>query len=195
MAGVQMHLKTIFKTDKIHLRPFEEHELPKVKVYLNNYDFIGTRGLPWDIPDLLPLSEKQIGQIISKWAETKNELHLAIILNETGEIIGHVEYDWGWDAFSPGMNIIISPNHRKRGYGSTVLKLLLAFVFNYSSAHSISCWVPEWNILGCKFLEKHFFKDCGQLRRAGIFEGKFFDYCIYNILKHEWKKNYTGGLS
>jgi RimJ/RimL family protein N-acetyltransferase len=109
------------------------------------------------------------------------------VLGESGELIGHAEMEWGWDPHCPGVSIVIAPGLQRKGYGSQVMQLLLRYLFESMPAHSLSCWVAEWNTEARAFLKFHGFQESARMRRAGIRQGAYFDMVVTDLLRSEWE--------
>jgi RimJ/RimL family protein N-acetyltransferase len=177
---------TPFENESLRFRPFEEEDLPVLKEYINHPILLGRRNVPWGIPEYLPLSTVQIEEIKKKWISRKRGFVFLVEEKESKEIVGHIDCSWNWDTLQPSIALTIVPNHQRKSYGSQVLKMGLNYLFSNLPAISVSCWIPDWNEIGLKFIEKHEWVSCGRMRRAGIFQGKFYDFLIYNILREEW---------
>jgi RimJ/RimL family protein N-acetyltransferase len=176
-----------FKARDVYLRAFEPEDVPALHNYLNHPDLSGRRYIPWKFSDDLPLSLKKAQGIYEKWSEEEEEIHLAVVLGESGELIGHAEMEWGWDPHCPGVSIVIAPGLQRKGYGSQVMQLLLRYLFESMPAHSLSCWVAEWNTEARAFLKLQGFQESARMRRAGIRQGAYFDMVVTDLLRSEWE--------
>ncbi len=186
-------LKSPFQGQHITLRPFEPEDVSASKIYLNHPDLIGRRYLPWTFSETAPLSHAQVEAVYQKWSEATKSLHLAIVQQETQDLIGHAEFEWNWDPHCPSVAVVIAPTHQRQGYGSEALGLLLAYAFGYTPAHVISARAAEWNRAARAFAEHHGFQESGQMRRAGIRQGAYFDVLVVDMLRSEWQER--GGTS
>jgi ribosomal-protein-alanine N-acetyltransferase len=140
-----------------------------------------------------PLSQKQIEDIYEKWAKAEKGLNLAIVRTETQDLIGHADCDWGWDPHSPSLSLVIAPAHQRRGYGSAVLGLLLRYLFDYTPAHHVACWIADWNQPALELMARHGFRQAGRMRRAGIRQGQYYDVIITELLRPDYRQ--LGGES
>jgi RimJ/RimL family protein N-acetyltransferase len=182
-----------FQGKLVTLRAFEPEDVPTLHTYLSHPDLIGRRYIPWESSEIFPLSRNQVEGIYSSWADEKKGIHLAVVLSESQELVGHAECDWGWDPHCPSISLVIAPAHQRKGYGSEVLNLLLRYLFEHTQAHNVSCWIADWNQAGRLFMEEHGFQECGRMRRVGIHEGKYFDFIITDLLRREWEQTEKGG--
>ena len=187
-----MQITPTFSSVLVELRPFKSDDLPALSAYLNHPDLTGKRYIPWDFPNDVPLSEQQVEGVLKKWGEKKKGFVLAVVLQESGSLIGHAEADWGWDPHSPGVSLAIAPPHQRQGYGSDVVKIILEYLFMHTPAHNISNWIAGWNKPAINFAIKNGFQECGEVRRDGIRNGEYFNSVVVDILRPEWKKK-SGG--
>ncbi len=181
-----------FQGERVSLRAFEPEDKPGLHAFLNHPDLTGKRYIPWRFPREIPLSAKQVEKILEKWGEEEKAVHLAVVLRESQELIGHAFIEWGWDPHCPDMAIVIAPDHQRRGYGSEVLNLLLDYLFKSTSAHNVSSWMAEWNQAARGFVQKHGFQESGRWRRDGLRNGVFYDGVPVDILRPEWQQRAGG---
>jgi RimJ/RimL family protein N-acetyltransferase len=176
----------VFETETLQLRPIEPDDLPALGAILNHPDLFGTRYIPWEFPEDLPLSSGQVEAILKRWSEGDKQVHLAVQRRESQELIGYAELEWEWDPHCPFLAVVISPLQRRLGYGSGVLRLLLGYLFGCTPAHNVTGWIPEWNQAGLKFARYNGFQECGRSRREGLRDGAYFDAILVDILRSEW---------
>jgi RimJ/RimL family protein N-acetyltransferase len=176
-----------FKAQDVYLRAFEPEDVPALHTYLNHPGLSGRRYIPWKFSDDLPLSLKQAQEIYEGWCDEEGEVHLAVVLGESGVLIGHAEMDWSWDPHCPGVSVVIAPEQQRKGYGSQVMQLLLHHLFEGMPAHCISCWIAEWNQEARAFLKSHAFQESARMRRAGIRQAAYYDMLATDLLRSEWE--------
>lgn len=176
-----------FEGETVVLRPFEPADCPAVHDYLNSPELEGRRYIPWDFPWTTPLSRAQAEAIVQKWAGAEKALCLAVIQQDEDLLIGHAECDWDWDPHCPSISTVIAPHHQRRGYGSEVIRLLLQHLFDSTPAHSVGCWIADWNEPALHYAQSHGFQIGGRMRRAGIRRGAFYDMIVADILRPEWQ--------
>jgi RimJ/RimL family protein N-acetyltransferase len=166
----------------------ERADATAVYAYLNHPDLAGRRCIPWRFPNDAPLSTGQVEAIVERWAGAENALRLIVTRRGSEEPIGHAESDWGWDPHSPSVSVLIAPDHQRQGYGSEALRLLLDYLFDHTPAHSVGCWIADWNHPALRFIEAQGFQEGGCMRRAGIRGGAYFDVILADILRPEWRE-------
>jgi len=176
----------MFKGKQVSLLSFEPKDVTALHAYLNHPDLIGRRYIPWKFSEILPLSLKQLEAICQAWAESENEFHLGIISGEGQELVGHVACEWSWDVHCPAVSVVIAPAQQRKGFGSEALQLVLRYLFEHTPAHVAEGWVADWNQPARAFLGKHGFQENGRMRRAGIRQGRYYDFVVADILRPEW---------
>ena len=176
-----------FHGSTVILRAIEPGDAGLLHGWMNHPDVLGCRYAAWETPDYAPLSTAQVEGILQEWAGAKNELHLMVTLRKDETPIGYAACDWGWDAHTQGVSVVIAPPYRRKGYGSEALRLLLGYQFGYSPAHSIACWMADWNEPGRRFAARNGFREVGCLRRAGMRAGAFYDTVTADLLRPEWE--------
>ena len=175
-----------FETERVALRAFEPEDLDVLHSYLNHPKLVRCRYIPWQFPAEAPLSKRQVEGILKAWADGERQFHLAITRREDGALIGHVNANWRWDPHCPGLDLVISPNFQRQGYGSEVLSLMLDYFFNNTPAHNISSGAPSWDQPALNFAAKHGFTKNGRFRRTGFKDGVYADWIGIDILRPEW---------
>lgn len=175
-----------FGTEHFVLRPLEETDIDAMAAYLNEPEMIGRRYTPWGIRDIAPLSRKQVKGILEKWESEKKGFTLGIELRETGELVGHAECNWHWDAHCPGIGIAVSPRHQRAGIASEAVRLLLTHLFEDTPARNVSGWVMSWNEAGLAFAKASGFTASGRVPRSGIRDGAYCEAVMVDLLKPEW---------
>jgi RimJ/RimL family protein N-acetyltransferase len=181
-----------FSTPLLEFKPFTSDHATALHSYLNHPDLTGRRYLPRDFPNDLPLSITQVEGILKKWGEKENGFVYAVIQQQTQELIGHVEADWGWDALSPGISIVIAPAYQRGGCGSDALNLILTYLYENTVAHNVSAWFAEDNSPARAFAAKHGFQEVGLEHCAGVRNGEYYREVTVDILRPEWQKRKGG---
>ena len=176
-----------FQTEQIKLRPFEPDDASALQAYLNHPKLSGRRYIPRGFPEEVPLSKNQVEEIIKKWGEEKNEAHLAIVLTDRQDLIGHAELEWDRDPQTPWVSVVIARPYQRQGYGSQVLSLLMDYLFENTAAHNVSSWISDWNRAARSFTKKHGFRESGRSRREGFRQGAYYDSVLVDILRPEYK--------
>lgn len=171
----------------VRLRRPESSDVPAVLRYLAHPDLVGRRNLTAEIDEVLPLGTGDVEALFAAWRKSRREPTLLVVRREDEEVIGHATMGWDWDPLAPWVSVTIEPEQWRRGYGSDALDMMLAHLFGWLPAHSVSCWVPEWSAEGLAFAAAHGFRECGRVRRAGLRAGKEWAYVSLDLLRPEWR--------
>ena len=178
----------LFSTPLLEFRPFTQDDLATLHTHLNHPDLTGRRYLPAEFSDALPISITEVEKILKKWQDKENGFVYAVINQQNQEVIGHVEADWGWDAISPGISVVINPGQQHIGFGSEALKLLLGYLYENTVAHNVSGWMADWNTAARSFAAKHGFSEVGLEHLAGVRGGRYYHEVIVDIIRPEWQQ-------
>jgi RimJ/RimL family protein N-acetyltransferase len=177
-----------FQGESVKLRAFEETDLASLGAYLNHPELSGRRYIPWRFPQVAPLATTQIAELFKHLQEVENGLHLAVEYLPEDKLVGHASLDWGWDAHSPSLSLVITPDYQRRGLGTQALQILLAYLFTETPAHNVGVdWICDWNRPALTFVEKNGFKQCGIVRWVGVHAGRPMNMVAADLLRHEWQ--------
>lgn len=128
-----------------------------------------------------------------KWMDSadrdRDAVALAIRLLYSDDLLGYVEIDgiqWthgcGWLAIGIG-----SPSHRKKGYGTEAMQLVLRFAFHELNLHRIQLSVFSYNTAAIRLYERLGFTREGTFREYLLRDGKRHDMILYGLLAREWE--------
>ncbi len=170
---------------RFSLRSVEDEEVAEIRDFQNGECRYEVSGMLDFDPAWAPMSTAQVK---SKLEEILKEPRTAVFgIRSTGdELVGVGRFDAEWDPQSPFLQVVVWPEHRRKGYGTEVAGLLLEMCFGQSVARVVGCWVPEWNREGLAFAESLGFRRCGVERRAGMRDGRFFDGVFLDLLRGEY---------
>jgi RimJ/RimL family protein N-acetyltransferase len=143
--------------------------------------------LPW-----APMSLEHIKFKIDEIRKKDYTMMFAVLSNDD-EFVGMAAFSSRWDTWNPHLGVIIWPEHRRKGFGTEAVKLLLRAAFDNSVAHVVATGVPDFNKEGLAFAESLGFKNQGAYRRAGVVNGEFFNYVLLDMLRDEYLKLYPKG--
>jgi RimJ/RimL family protein N-acetyltransferase len=174
-----------FSNEAVTLRPIHASDRERIGGYLNDPAMFGLRQVEPDT--LAPLGEQAVAATLDEWAAPKSGLALAIVPADAEDAVGYALCDWGWDAINPWIGVAVAPAHRRRGYGTAAVTLVVRWLFDHTLAHSIQAWTPAWNEPGIAFLEALGFSGAGGVRRAWLRNGEWFDDLAFDVLESEWE--------
>jgi RimJ/RimL family protein N-acetyltransferase len=83
--------------------------------------------------------------------------------------------------------IIPDPENRRRGYGTEAVSIMLDLAFGKYDMHRVSVGVVAINTEALDFYAKMGFRREGILEEAYLYDGKYSDFVMMRILRHEWQ--------
>lgn len=169
--------------DGLRLRAFTEADLPFL-------DRMSTD------PDALGYFE--YGEIVEARARRKRfdkdglvsaeSTVLAIELDD-GTVAGMVSFRPRHRGGSPGVcteiGCALLPEHRGRGLGTEAQRVLVRFLFGYTTVHRLEAITNDANVAEQRSLEKLGFSLDGVLRGEVFQHGRYQDNRVYSLLRHE----------
>jgi RimJ/RimL family protein N-acetyltransferase len=176
-----------FKGQEVRLRAFEPADAPALLAYLNHPELEGRQYIPGQIAGDFPLSLQKVETVLHRWGEEKKAAHLAVERLADGALAGHAECEWEWDPHCPFLAVTIAPPFWRQGYGLEAARLLLRYLFEDTPAHNVSCWAADWNEPALAFARKLGFKECGRFRRDRLYQGRYSDGLLFELLRPEWQ--------
>jgi [ribosomal protein S5]-alanine N-acetyltransferase len=113
---------------------------------------------------------------------------LAIELDD-GTVGGLVSFRPQHRGGSPGVRTEIGaallPEHRGRGLGTEAQRVLIRFLFGYTTVHRLEAITNSANLAEQRCLQKLGFSRDGVLREEVFQHGRYQDNVLYSLLRHE----------
>lgn len=169
----------------LDIRSIEESEIAEIHKRQNE-------GCRYELSDFLdfspPWGPMTMDQIKEKLAEDKKRPRTIqmSLWSKDNEFVGIATWSTAWDTWCPRTDILIWPEHRRKGYAREIAKILMEMSFKDNPGHVISTGTPEWNSAAIAFLQTLGLKEIGRMRRIGMKDGDYFDVICYDILKNEY---------
>ena len=169
--------------EKIYLRPVHQDDLPLLGsrandiTFLTEYNFFGLEHnrQEKDFQESGFLSEKH-GTLV-------------VVARESNENVGDVSYrqvHYGPSASTAyNFGIVLSPEHRGKGYGVEAQKLLAEYLFSIYPIMRVEASTDTTNRAEQRALEKAGFTREGVLRKAQWRGGEWHDLVVYSKLRGE----------
>ena len=113
--------------------------------------------------------------------------YLAVATTDTDERVGLVNWR-ATERAGPGVweiGIVLDPQMRGRGAGTTAQRLLVDYLFSTTAAHRIWAGTEVDNIAEQRCLERCGFRQEGRLRGHHFRDGQWQDSFIYGITRPE----------
>lgn len=174
------------RTERLELRPLrmsdldvfaELHALPEVVRYL--YVDVLTR--------------EQSAARLAKVAEQTalraegDGLALAVILRETGEMLGQVVLIWTSEAHRGGeVGYVFHPRHAGHGYATEATRPLLAMGFEGMGLHRIVARADARNAASERVMQRLGMRREALFRANEWVKGEWTDEIVYAMLAEEW---------
>jgi RimJ/RimL family protein N-acetyltransferase len=175
------------KTDRLILRPCTTDDLDDLYDIQSRPEV--TRYLPFDARDR---------DQVRKWLEDRiqaplpdqegGSLTLAVVLPETGAVIGHaVVFMRSREHRQAEIGYIIHPDHSGHGYATEAARVVLRLGFEEFGLHRIVGCIDARNTASARVLER-----LGMRREAHLVQNEFIkaewtDEVVYAMLEDEWR--------
>jgi RimJ/RimL family protein N-acetyltransferase len=176
------------KTDRLILRPYTDDDLDAVYDVQSRADV--TRYLYWGPRDRIQ-ARGSLAQKIAATAlhEEGDNLTLAVVLPETGRVIGDVLLMWTSREHRQGeVGYIFHPDHGGRGYATEAAELMLRIGFEELDLHRIVGRIDGRNTASARVLERLGMRREAHFIQNELVKGEWTDEVVYAMLAEEWKE-------
>ncbi|WP_135533777.1 GNAT family N-acetyltransferase [Halostella pelagica] len=165
--------------DTVSLHPVEEED----------YEFI-QRGRN-EPSTRVPLTDTTIRSRsdVEEMFDDDTEYHFLVCADgdkEEPEPVGVVAFPWVSDGDSGSLMYWIASEHRREGYVSEAVELVLDYVFRECGFHKVTARVLVTNDASIQTLESIGFEREGHFREDNFYDGEWVDAYQYSLLSHEW---------
>lgn len=173
------------KSEKVILREMEEKDWIGVHKYASQEKVCQYQT--WG-PNSEPESEEFVKQVlIDAKKEPRSRFVFAIILKESGEMIGAGEFNIRDYTNRVGeIGYIVNPKYWGMGFATEVAKLLITYGINDLNMHRIFATCDPINIASSRVLDKVGMIKEGRLRENLVIKDGWRDSLLYGILEQEW---------
>ncbi|MDX1447876.1 MAG: GNAT family protein [Acidimicrobiia bacterium] len=170
------------------LRPVESEDVGTLARLLAHPQLVGRRGLDRDRP--VARSVASIEKLVTDLVDPENGD--AWVIDSDG-VVGLATCGWSWDAHTPWANVVIDPNHWRRGHGRKAADAVLVHLFSNTVAHLVQYSVPSWDADGLSFADSLGGSRSGIRRRTGVRNGHYHDEVEFHLLRAEWEGRRAAG--
>jgi len=177
---------TTYRTERLLLRPFSADDFDAVFAIYSRADV--ARYLyqaPRSEPEARDMLHRRIGnRAVQRRGDT---LSLAVVLEETGRLVGDCFVRWLDDEHLQGeIGFAFHPDHQGRGYATEAARVLLRIAFEDVVLHRVVGRLEARNSASERVLQK-----LGMRREAHFVENEFVkdewqSELVYAILRTEW---------
>jgi RimJ/RimL family protein N-acetyltransferase len=126
----------------------------------------------------------------SQATDPPGEILFAVVLRQTGELIGGVELaeiSHFHRRAETGSGIHI-PAYRGQGLGTEAKNLLLEYAFDHLNLHMVTSYIWDYNLRSQAAIRKQGYRDAGRLRWRQTTDEGFADFVMFDLLASEWRE-------
>ena len=182
----------MIKGEYIYLRLFEPEDYQKTYLWHNDVELQKSTCGPIRIVS----KEIEKNWVLSKSANNKSELYLAICLNETDEMIGWysiTEIDY-LNRKCNSSGIVIGDKRYRDGFEyQEAAALAFSYIMNELNMNRVSGACLKEHILSRALMEANFWTLEGIERQSIFKNGSYHDICRYSILREEYLQHFLNG--
>jgi RimJ/RimL family protein N-acetyltransferase len=182
-------------TRRLLLRPFVPEDLDALHAIQSRPDV--ARYLYWE-----PRSREEVRGALAaraRWRSLEAEgdtLGLAVVLRDTGALIGDVNLDWLSREHRQGeIGFVFHPDHGGRGYATEAATEMLRMGFGRLGLHRIVGRCDARNAASARLMERLGMRREAHFRHNEVFKGEWGEEYVYAIIEDEWVATKTGARS
>ncbi|MES0879834.1 GNAT family N-acetyltransferase [Roseibium sp. SCP14] len=175
------------ESDRLLLRPIAESDVSAIQTYhsleeVAKYQFWG------------PRTEEAVRGEMKKWTthsqiEGEGELALAVVMKQSGELIGDVFFKVTDAAARQGtVGYTFNPAFQGKGYATEAAKVMLQQGFEVFNLHRIFARCDARNIPSWRLMERLGMRREAHFREHALFKGGWDEEFYYAILQREWRQ-------
>ncbi|MBN2238649.1 MAG: GNAT family N-acetyltransferase [Dehalococcoidales bacterium] len=175
----------MLETERLIIRFFNENDGDDLYEYLSLEEIY--RFEPGN-----PVSREEAREMSSERA--KGENFLAVVLKETGKLIGHISlFPSGSEQFATReIGYIFNPVYQNKGYCTEAVRAVIGYAFSELNSHRIVAFcspenIPSWRVMEkCGMRQEAFYRKNAYFRKDPNGDPIWFDSCEYAILSDEF---------
>ncbi|WBB81425.1 GNAT family protein [Micromonospora sp. WMMD882] len=175
------------RTERLDLRPFTDDDLAALHAYQSRADV--ARYLYWEPHDERAsreaLARKQRRTVLRA---TGDALDLAVVVRETGQVVGDVLLFWVSAEHRQGeVGYVFHPDHGGRGYATEAARMMLEIGFDVLGLHRVVGRLDARNTASARVLERLGMRREAHLIESEFVKGEWCDELLYAMLDREWQ--------
>lgn len=175
------------RTERLDLRPFTGADLAALHAYQSRADV--TRYLYWEPYDETAsreaLARKRHRTVLRNSGDV---LNLAVVVRETGELVGDVLLCWVSAEHRQGeIGYVFHPDHGGRGYATEAARMMLEIGFDLLGLHRVVGRLDARNTASARVLERLGMRREAHLVESEFVKGEWCDELLYAMLDREWQ--------
>ncbi|WP_331755638.1 GNAT family protein [Streptomyces sp. NBC_01643] len=177
------------KTKRLTLRPYTMNDLDDLHDIQSRPEV--TRYLTFGARDSDQVRESLQKRIQAAKLDDQGKDHslaLAVVLPETGTLIGDVVLFWTSKEHRQGeIGYIFHPDHGGKGYATEAAQVMLRLGFEELGLHRIVGRLNARNVASARVLVRLGMRCEGQFIQNQMIDGEWVDEVVYAILEDEWR--------
>lgn len=177
------------ETDRLILRKIQKSDAADMfKNYCNDEDV--AKFLPWYTHGSLKNTKKYVKSLIKKARKNKGHtFHWVIVLKETNEVVGAIEFGKYDDVnLNCELGYCSSKSCWNKGIMTEAAAAAVKYMFESTNIERIYAIHAVENIGSGRVMQKIGMTKEGTLRHARICKGKFLDFDTYAIIRSDYEK-------
>jgi RimJ/RimL family protein N-acetyltransferase len=173
-------------TDRLTLRPFVVDDLDALHAYQRLPEV--ARYLYWDPRDRAATADALRRRVATSALTNEGDvLVLAVLLRDTGELIGEVNLAWLSETHRQGeFGFVFNPAFHGRGYASEAAVQMLRLGFAELGLHRIIGRCDGRNEASARLMAKLGMRREAHFVQNEIVKGEWTDEIVYAMLSEEW---------
>jgi RimJ/RimL family protein N-acetyltransferase len=191
--ALQMNIDLqLFEGEHIRLASIDHEKDAEVESkWTHDADYLRQLGVDVARPLSPAQLKKQYEAIEEEIEKSKSQFYFTIRMRSDDRMIGfamlyRIEWSNGVGMIQLGLGDEI---HRKKGYGTEALKMLLRYAFAELNLHRLAAEIPEYNTGALRLFERHGFAQEVCRRQALNRNGQRWDLLLMGILRTEWEQS------
>ncbi len=174
-------------SERLILRPLRSGDEDDLLAYQSDPNVV--RYIPWDVrtrEDVREALDRAIAAPI-RLLETGDHANLAIVLRESGRVIGQSNLSIASKANRHGeLGYVINPAYARRGFASEATRVVLDFAFFKLDLHRVTARIDTRNVASAAVAAKLGMRREAEFVEDEFFKGEWSSSWIYAILRAEW---------
>lgn len=180
--------KIMIETERLFLREWKMDDLDDLIEGLGNVNVAKNLTVPF------PYTEKEGKEFLNRCAkQDKNSIHLAIVLKESGKVIGGTSIEILPDGKGKG-GIWFNEKHTSKGYGTEAWKARAGYAFEILGLKVLENGFFDFNKASAHMQEKVGFKIIGEKMNFSPALGKEVREVVTRLTSEEFYENYNNFL-
>ena len=179
------------ETDRLILRDFVPDDAAAVASYRADERYWRFYGEPGDI---LAGAREHVELFIGwQQAEPRTHFQLAIVVKETGRLIGNCglrlrdQVSYGFSSLHEAdIGYELDPAYWGRGYATEAVSALVDFGFSQRSLHRVWTYCIADNEPSWRLMERIGMRREGLLKQNVLHQGQWADTLVYGLVAEEW---------